>query len=48
MGSDILEIGEDGARLKVWLGVDTGSALLLAGGLFVALTCALIIYAKVK
>lgn len=48
MGSDIFEINDGGARLKVWLGLDINSALMIALAIFMGITLSLFIYAKIK
>lgn len=48
MGSDIFEVNDRGARLKLWLGIDANSALMLSLAIFFGITLSLFIYAKIN
>lgn len=48
MSAPIFQIGSDGAELRVVGAIDTQSATYLGLAIFVAITAALLIYAKVK
>lgn len=44
----IFSVGKDGARLTVFVAMDAYSTAMLTIGVFVAITFALVIYAKIK
>ncbi len=48
MGSDILEFNDQGAKLKVWVGVDGSTAAMLGLAIFFGIALALLLYAKIK
>lgn len=48
MGSDIIEFNDRGAKLKVWVGVDTATTAMLGLAIFFGISLALILYAKIK
>lgn len=48
MNEPIIEIGGDGVKARVFVGIDVTTGLILAFAMFLALTAALLIYAKIK
>jgi len=48
MESQIIQIGKDGVRATVYVGIDTTTALMIAVAIFIGITGALFIYSRLK
>lgn len=48
METSILEIGKDGLKATVYVGIDLETAVMLALAIFLGIVLALIVYAKIK